>query len=276
MVLARELRALATDVITTTNTKRKLHDDTAIALVKVAQQQGTSTRTAKYNDNRAGPAFTPSKRQKKAAEEGYECQQCGEEKSSSSFPDDMPSSTCEHLIHTCKLCLKTWVNLQIANGSYVTQDERSEPILDEHGEPIFGIRCPEECKGIMTSPEVLAATTPLDHAVFKKAARKTKLDSTPGWRWCMNPKCDASQVHTKGKICTCIECGARVCIPCDRPFHVNQTCKDYKTRVHSKEEVKSLEKISATTKACPNPTCRVRIEKNLGCTHMICKLWCGV
>jgi hypothetical protein len=123
----------------------------------------------------------------------------------------------------------------------------------------------------MLNQDVQAATTAQDYAVFEKMERKHKADNTPGWRWCMNPDCDAGQVHKKGEVCTCNECGARACVPCDRPAHDGESCAAYKRRMHSEEDTKALDKIRTTTEACPNPKCKVRIEKNGGCGQMYCK-----
>jgi hypothetical protein len=119
MALTRELRALAADATASTSKKRKLDDDTTTALVEAAEGLEASTRTAKRKSGPVTPtsnADEPAQRQKKAALARYECQQCGKIKLSRWFPDHTPTSTCVHTINTCTLCLKTWVNLQIANS----------------------------------------------------------------------------------------------------------------------------------------------------------------
>jgi hypothetical protein len=268
MALTRELRALAADAATTPSKKRKLDDDTATASTEAANPQMTSTRTAKRKDGpatHASNADEPAKRQKKSAPQRYECHHCLVEKGAQFFPNHTPTSTCEHTIRTCKVCLRKWVTRQITDASYVTEDKEQTPV--------FGVRCPETCDGVMLNHDVQAATTANPYRLFIKMERRRKAETTPGWRWCMNPRGDAGQVHEKGKVCKCSECGARACVPCDRPVHHGETCAAYMKRVHGDEDTKSLGKIIATTKVCPNPACKVRIEKWLGCGSMICRLY---
>ena len=135
-----------------------------------------------------------------------------------------------------------------------------------------------------------------DRTRFEEAERKHIADNTPGWRWCMNPKCRAGQVHElkvaspklgkkKGRakkveseatpdliICTCYECGAKACVSCDRPWHEGETCAEYQVRVKDRldEEDQALEAIRKMTKPCPG--CRKQIQKNGGCPMMYCEL----
>jgi ariadne-1 len=71
-------------------------------------------------------------------------------------------------------------------------------------------------------------------------------------------------------ICTCKDCGAKACVPCDRPWHENETCEEYQFRTKDRldEEDKSLDAIRKLSKRCPN--CSKSIEKNGGCRHMLC------
>lgn len=75
----------------------------------------------------------------------------------------------------------------------------------------------------------------------------------------------------KPDICKCNECGARACVRCDRPWHENETCADYQTRIQDRieEEDATLEVIQKKTKKCPS--CSRSIEKAGGCKHMFCK-----
>lgn len=77
----------------------------------------------------------------------------------------------------------------------------------------------------------------------------------------------------KPDICTCNDCSARACVPCDRPWHENETCEEFQARVqnqqHVEEEDASLAAIQKRTRKCPQ--CSKSIEKNGGCRHMWCK-----
>lgn len=74
-------------------------------------------------------------------------------------------------------------------------------------------------------------------------------------------------------VFTCNKCGGKACVPCDRPWHENETCESYKERTNTKarieEEDASLAAIQKETKKCPS--CSKNILKNGGCKHMFCK-----
>jgi hypothetical protein len=74
-------------------------------------------------------------------------------------------------------------------------------------------------------------------------------------------------------IFECHKCGAKACVPCDRPWHENETCESYKestnTKARIEEENASLAAIRRETKQCPS--CSKNIFKIGGCSHMYCK-----
>lgn len=43
----------------------------------------------------------------------YPCHTCLEDRTTGQFPDYNPTDTCDHLINTCKRCLKQWIESQI-------------------------------------------------------------------------------------------------------------------------------------------------------------------
>ena len=151
----------------------------------------------------------------------------------------------------------------------------------------------------MRNVNVEEAATKKVYLLFNELERKHIGNTTPGWRWCLAPGCEAGQVHEtkieatteepKAKkrcgskkpvgqvkvpaepdICICHECGAKACVTCDRPFHEGESCEQYQLRTKDRmdEEVKALKKIQQSTKSCPS--CGKRIEKNGGCPSMIC------
>lgn len=119
---------------------------------------------------------------------------------------------------------------------------------------------------------------------YDELERRHKADSTPGWRWCMSPGCRSGQVHeppkkkgrgkkaVKDDICVCKDCGAKACVPCDRPWHEGENCDEYQKRLvgHEDEEKETLKTIVKKTKKCPS--CAKNIEKNGGCPAMMCEL----
>lgn len=74
----------------------------------------------------------------------------------------------------------------------------------------------------------------------------------------------------KPDVFTCNDCGAKACVPCDRPWHENEICEEYQVRIKDRiaEEDATLATMEKHTKKCPS--CQKRIEKNGGCAHMFC------
>ncbi|CAK4031015.1 E3 ubiquitin- ligase [Lecanosticta acicola] len=128
-----------------------------------------------------------SKRQKKVAPVRYLCYACDEEKAAGSFPEYNPSSECDHLIHTCKNCLKQWVNTQIEENLFITGGEDGKA---------YGIKCPQ-CDELMRNINIELATTKKFHQLFEERERHHFAEITPGWRWCLAPGCRAGQIHKK-------------------------------------------------------------------------------
>ncbi|KAI6889472.1 hypothetical protein KC363_g7460 [Hortaea werneckii] len=71
-------------------------------------------------------------------------------------------------------------------------------------------------------------------------------------------------------IFECHACGARACVPCDRPYHDGESCVQYQHRIRDRldEEDQTLQTIQKSTRKCP--ACGVNIQKNGGCPYMIC------
>lgn len=160
-------------VTTTTKKKRALRSNTVIPTVV---------------------ASPPTKR-KQTIKPRYLCDTCGAVKTGRSFPDYNPSAECEHLIHTCRVCLRRWIDVCISNHNYRIVD-------NEAGASTFAIRCPERfqgepCPAMMRPVNVKAATTKASYEKFARLARRHIEENIPGWRWCLAPACDGGQVHTK-------------------------------------------------------------------------------
>lgn len=211
----------------------------------------------------------------------YDCTACGRTLADSSFPKHLPTDNCNiHLINTCKACLKQWIAVQIDSTTY------------------DNITCPE-CPELMQNGDIKLHAAKDVYKRFDELERRGIADKTPGWRWCLAPRCRAGQVHeppaqvgesvsnlgpkrrswTKVKkseaahnICTCNECGAKACVDCDLPWHEGETCHDYQTRIKGedfeKKEAASLKTIQKQCKQCPG--CKKNIQRNGGCDHMRC------
>lgn len=217
----------------------------------------------------------------------YDCITCDRTLASSSFPKHLPTDNCDHLINTCKACLKQWIAVQLESTTY------------------DNITCPE-CPQPMQNSDVKIHAAKNVYQKFDELERRGIADKTPGWRWCLAPRCRAGQVHLflieataatktstppktrsarKGParkvkkaentdhICTCNACGAKACVNCDRPWHENETCEQYQARMKKegfeKEEAKSLKAIEQQAKPCPG--CKKNIIRNGGCDHMHCE-----
>ena len=48
----------------------------------------------------------------------YPCHTCLEDRTTGAFPDYNPTVTCDHLINTCKRCLKQWIESQIETSVF--------------------------------------------------------------------------------------------------------------------------------------------------------------
>lgn len=130
----------------------------------------------------------PFKKARTAATPKYLCLTCDTERTSRQFPDYNPSAECEHLIHTCKGCLKSWVEVQVDGGEFVrktgvgievaegeengeqhekTQKDGDAEKLREGEVPkglLFGVKCPHPgCEGVMRNINVKIAGTRKAH-----------------------------------------------------------------------------------------------------------------
>lgn len=92
-----------------------------------------------------------AKRRKTNQPQRFLCFSCDVERTSSQFPDYNPSPECEHLINTCKACLKGWVEAQVESGNFTAGGEDGQA---------FGVKCPHpDCKGVMKNVNVGVAAT---------------------------------------------------------------------------------------------------------------------
>jgi hypothetical protein len=205
----------------------------------------------------------PQRQRPKQQRELYRCLSCMADMLSYKFPNHNPSSECEHLINTCKECLRGWVEAQI---------EQNLAVTDENDNTVFGIKCPE-CPASMQLLEVRASTSREKYQLFVKQQRNHIAETTTRWFWCQNYHCDegAALEDEAAKVSTCAKCGFDSCVPCQRPAHPGETCAEYKARIKGRvdEEDKSLKAIEKTTKPCPK--CGVKVQKNGGCDHVRCK-----
>ncbi|KAI6896768.1 hypothetical protein KC318_g11128 [Hortaea werneckii] len=139
-----------------------------------------------------------------------------------------------------------------------------------------------QCKAgqIHDSSDAVAVTTTAAAAVDDAAApehiSKSKRGSSKSKKKAIGDEITTKtvkEVETKPDIIDifqCDACGARACVPCDRPYHDGESCAQYQRRVKDRleEEDQTLQTIQKSTRKCP--ACGVNIQKNGGCPYMIC------
>jgi hypothetical protein len=123
----------------------------------------------------------PAKRQKKDLSVRCECSSCGENRTEKQFPQYNPSAECDHSIHTCKACLRIWIDIQIESNQTTVGGEDGKAL---------GIQCLERpC--LMRAVNIQIATTKKMYEQLDKLECKHIGDTTSGWRWCLSPYCSA-------------------------------------------------------------------------------------
>lgn len=85
--------------------------------------------------------MAPANKRIKLQPERYPCHTCLTDRTSSQFPDYNPTDTCDHLINTCRQCLRAWIVSQIESKAFTPH-----------------IKCPQ-CGEKMTRGDVELAVT---------------------------------------------------------------------------------------------------------------------
>ncbi|KAI1297604.1 hypothetical protein F5Y03DRAFT_409723 [Xylaria venustula] len=179
------------------------------------------------------------------------CTICAEKKRVSDMPArGRITEDCEHKASVCKECIKNWITYSMET---TTWDQLS---------------CPE-CPTLLSHREV---------EKYDKLATKEALEQIEGFRWCLNPQCDAGQIFPLHcEKAECYACKHSACIHHDIPWHRGETCSEYdqRTRKQRQSERLSEKYIKETAKPCPR--CKKSINKYFGCDHMTCVCgheWC--
>ncbi|KAI7189263.1 hypothetical protein KC343_g8496 [Hortaea werneckii] len=124
-----------------------------------------------------------------------------------------------------------------------------------------------------SSDAVAVTTTVVDHEAAPEQIPKSKKSSKSKKKVLDETAKTVKEVDTKPDIIDifqCHACGARACVPCDRPYHDGESCGQYQHRIKDRldEEDQTLQTIQKSTRKCP--ACGVNIQKNGGCPYMIC------
>lgn len=131
--------------------------------------------------------------------------------------------------------------------------------------------CPAHGCNIIVREEVFKAlVSPEDYARYAKYSLRSYVDINKSVKWCPAPGCDNAILGTGGCPMVRCSCGCQFCMRCGEEDHLPVTC-DHLTlwQEKCKNESETANWILANTKKCPK--CSVRIEKNQGCNHMVCR-----
>jgi len=107
-------------------------------------------------------------------------------------------------------------------------------------------------------------------ARYQQAVLRSFVEDSRNMRWCPAARCDRvvkvlGPVHTVQ--CTC---GNKFCFQCSEEPHDPVSCAQLSLWLEKcRNESETAHWIIANTKKCPK--CAVRIEKNQGCNHMVCR-----
>ncbi|KAI5077555.1 hypothetical protein GOP47_0007379 [Adiantum capillus-veneris] len=90
------------------------------------------------------------------------------------------------------------------------------------------------------------------------------------YKFCITPDCPSVyRVMDKSKLFTCGACAVRLCMSCNREFHLGLSCQEYEVFKQDPDlSLKSWRRGKQHVKCCPS--CGSTIEKVDGCNHVLC------
>ncbi|KAK8049573.1 hypothetical protein PG994_011303 [Apiospora phragmitis] len=184
--------------------------------------------------------------------ESETCIVCSDEKRVSEFPARI-AKTCGHQPATCRDCIGQWIASSMESVSW----DR--------------LKCPE-CSGLLSFEDVRAFADPETFERYDSLATKAALGSIRDFRWCLNPRCSAGQIHKADcPRVKCHACKASSCSHHNLPWHRGETCEAYdrRTRRRRKSDKASEKRVKEMTRSCPR--CHKDVYKYSGCDHITCK-----
>jgi hypothetical protein len=69
-------------------------------------------------DSSSITSMAPAKKRQTIKAITYPCHTCLEDRTTGMFPEYNPTEICDHLINTCKRCLKQWIESQIETSVF--------------------------------------------------------------------------------------------------------------------------------------------------------------
>lgn len=183
-----------------------------------------------------------------------ECLICAESKP---HPRKFPAfSSCDHDANTCVDC-------------YVQQ---AVVVVEQHHR-WNAVTCPA-CNVAPPAGDLELILPRHEFRRLDDLVKKAALMQDPNWRWCLASGCSYGQIHnvTGGsRLIKCAKCNAKSCFHHQVTWHLGYTCDEYDEShplsIVTKTDEETIKRI---TKSCPN--CKWRIQKEGGCSHMVCTL----
>uniref|UniRef100_A0A7S3PJG6 RBR-type E3 ubiquitin transferase n=1 Tax=Aplanochytrium stocchinoi TaxID=215587 RepID=A0A7S3PJG6_9STRA len=151
----------------------------------------------------------------------------------------------------------------------------------EDGRDCIFSRCPMDSCSCVISPAVwefiLGGKTKneqMNEALkrYQRFLLSSYVDINKHIKWCPSAGCDRA-ISASGAVSqvVCDGCNFRFCFRCGVEAHSPASCKTLATWLEKcNNESETANWIIANTKTCPK--CSIRIEKNQGCNHMICRV----
>lgn len=171
----------------------------------------------------------------------------------------------------CAICLETHpveeeASVASCHFHSFCKDSLKDYLLYQMSEGVLKIRCPaDRCRTYFRDEEIEALVTSVDKV--SKYKRMKLLAENEHYRECS--KC--LSVNSLGSLdqpnLTCSTCNHKFCFV-HGDSHGGIDCT-----IDASEEKATAKTIKDTTRSCPKETCSYRIEKDGGCTSMICR--CG-
>ena len=145
-----------------------------------------------------------------------------------------PLQTCEHVFHTD--CIRQYFESQVNDS-------------------LFPLKCPDvNCKMPCCEDDIGSILTKDMYTKFHKRTLNLAIDKEADMSWCPTPGCSYGFVFEDGdKEFKCPSCNKHYCLDCRAPFHIGQTCQEYKiNNTHSKEDEQFLKFVKGKKmKQCP-------------------------
>lgn len=168
------------------------------------------------------------------------------------FVKDVYEMQCHHII--CRACFKTYLNTTINDNA-----------------PIDFIACPgSSCENPVPDDVVYEQLEPSLRLKFRKLTTNAFVYNSRLIKWCISSNCTkAIKVTLENQPAVKCKCGAQFCFKCSEVVHNLIPCNLIRRYQAVKEaNLETANWIATNSKQCPQ--CKVDIEKNAGCNHMLC------